>query len=388
MKELRKLALHIVLLVVAAGLAYAKSRPEDESARPLEPGEVELWGGKPEDVKRVSFSGKKKTVTLESAKDATGSWYKGQVEPAANPPPEEEDAGPPSPHKPKPRKVEAATFMSVSVANKLMKGMAPLRAKKAIGEVGEDRAEAFGLHDPQGTLVIEIGDKKHTLIVGAATMGSGDRYVRYQKDNLVYVIDAAMVRDLEGGAGRLSERQQHEWKMADVEFASISAGENKRELKRSGTEGRKFWADVKTEDVNDETAANWLKKLERLRPIKFVEKLPEGASKIVRVDFTGGKQALGHIEVFRVDGEKTEFYVQSEYLRMPANVASTIGEQVQDDLNTVLGLSSPEEQEEKDDKKDARGAPSANPSAAPKAPKSPHGGPPGSPHGKGDGPGR
>ena len=56
MKELRRLTLHIVLLLVAATAAFVKSRPEDEADRPLEPGEVELWSGSAEQVARVSLS--------------------------------------------------------------------------------------------------------------------------------------------------------------------------------------------------------------------------------------------------------------------------------------------------------------------------------------------
>ena len=371
MKELRRLTLHIVLLLVAATAAFVKSRPEDEADRPLEPGEVELWSGSAEQVARVSFSGKRKVVTLERQSDDGGTWYKGRVEPPAEPAEEEED-DPDAGAKKAPSRVEPESFVSVSVAEKLVKGLAPMRAKRAIGEVGEDRAEAFGLDKPDGTLAIEIGDKRHELVIGAAAPGTGDRYVRYKKDNLVYVIDASIIRDLEGGSGRLSERQQHEFKTADVQRASIIADGESRDVIRSGTEGRRFWADPEKPDVNAETAGNWLSKVDRLRPIKFADALPEGATRVVRVEYRDTKDQLGFLELYKHSGEKDEYYVLTEQLRLPATVAKTVGEQVRDDLGSVLSGVEPEPSEEGTEGE-------GTPEAPPESPHDPHGH--GSPHG-------
>ena len=370
MKELRRLTLHIVLLLVAATAAFVKSRPEDEADRPLEPGEVELWSGSADDVARVSFSGKRKVVSLERQKDEAGVWFKGRVEPPAEP--AEGEGDPDAGVKKAPSRVEPETFVSVKVAEKLVKRLAPMRAKRAIGEVGDDRAEAFGLDAPDGTLAIEIGDKRHELVIGAAAPGTGDRYVRYKKDNLVYVIDASIVRDLEGGSGRLSERQQHEFKTADVQRASIIAEGGSRDVIRSGTEGRRFWADPENPDVNAETAGNWLSKVDRLRPIKFADALPEGATRVVRVEYRDTKDQLGFLELYKHSGEKDEYYVLTAQLRLPATVAKTVGEQVQDDLGSVL--SGVEEESSSEEKEGGSEAPTP-----PESPPDPHG--KGSPHG-------
>ena len=59
-----------------------------------------------------------------------------------------------------------------------------------------------------------------------------------------------LVRDLEGGSGRLSERQQHAFKTADVHKATVIAGDESKDVIRSGTEGRRFWAEPSAPDVN------------------------------------------------------------------------------------------------------------------------------------------
>jgi hypothetical protein len=369
MKELRKLGIHGLLLLVACLAAFVKSRPEDEQSRPLEPGEVELWSAEPEDVARVEYTAKRKKVALERQKDQAGLYYLGKVEPVEEPPKDDAatdagaDAGAPKPPPP----VQAESFVSVSVADKIVKKLAPMRAKRLIGEVAPDREPVFGLDDPDGTLVVEVGDKKYEFVVGDTAPGSGDRYVRFKKDNLVYIVEAEIIRDLDAGASRLTERQQHEWKTTDVEKAAILAGDARRDVVRSGTEGRRYWADPQKPDVNDETAGNWLGKVDRLRPVKFLDAMPAGAERVVRVEYRSASSPLGFLELHRYkDGDKTEYVVVSEYLRKPATVTKTVAEQVEDDLASMLGLAARE--------KDPEEAATAEPGEPePPVPPDPHG---------------
>lgn len=346
MKELSRLALHIVLIVVAAGLAIWKAQPEDPSARKLEPGEFKMWGGAPKDVTKITYAGTRKTVTLEKREDGAGTWYAGEEgEPSAPPPEEPADAGPHNPHKPKPAKADPGKFVSVSVAEKVIEKVAPMIAKRRIGEVGDDKLEDYGLHEPKGTLTIEIGGKTQELVIGGQTPNRGQTYVRWTQDNLVYVIDASIARDLESGKGRLSERQQHSWKMAEAEKTVVTAakldgsGEHRYEVIRSGTAGRRFWARADAPDAPDEVIQNWLKKAERLRPLKFVESIPDGAQKIFRVEYSDKKKSLGFLELHthKPDGEKREWYILTENLRMPATVTASVADGVRDALDSLFG---------------------------------------------------
>jgi len=378
MKEIRRLWLHLALLVLAAAVAYVYVRPTDEADRPLEPGEVELWGGSPKDIKRITYEGERQTVTLEQVSDDHGEWYRGKVEPVEEKPEEPKpDAGKPPRKRPP---VEPATFASVKAMERIGKLLAPMRAKRAIGEIAADREKAFGLDEPAGTLHVEIGPKKHSLVIGKKTPGSTSRYVRDLQTKNVYLIEADAVRDLEGGAARLSERSLHSWKQAEVEAVSIIDGEQTKDVIRSGTVGRRFYADPASPDVNFEMAGNWLSKVGRLRPIKFVEKLPEGTVKVVRVEYRSKDDPLGFVEVHRHDTDaKDQFYVTSEHLRLHATVAKSMAEQVLDDLPSVFGIEKEKEDEGKDDdedKKDDKSEPKdakqdAGPGKAPKGPQPP-----------------
>ncbi|MEM1029756.1 MAG: DUF4340 domain-containing protein [Myxococcota bacterium] len=353
MNALRRLLVHIVLLFAAAGFAYVQSRPDDPLDVPLKPGEVDLWGGKPEDVTRVELTDERQVVTVERKTDDTGDYFAGRVAPVDAPAPDAASsataaasssasasaAPPPSP--PPPRPVKPARFVSVKVASTVMEKLAPLRAKRSIGDVAPDQAAAFGLEDPAGRLVIDVAGVKHAFALGSPTPGAANRYVRYEKDNRVYVIDASVVRDLQGGAGRLAERQQHAWKMAEVDAITVTGGEgtSPRELIRSGPEGRRFWADASAPETNDETAGNWLGKVQRLRPVTYREQLPAGAARVVRVAYRGeGGKQLGFLELHRADdGEAPTFFIVTEHTREPTEVATATAEQVRDDLASLLG---------------------------------------------------
>lgn len=332
MRELRRLGLHLLLLVVAGIFAFVMSRPEQQAA-PITPGSVELWGGSPDDVTRIVFQDDRKLVSLERRKDDEGAWLLGKVDPVAPAASATPDAGPPPPATP----VDSSVFAAVEQGEVVVKSLAPLRAKRALGDVGPDRLSAFGFEKPQGVLRVTFGAKTRELVVGGATPGDTDRYARDPATGLIYVVDNAIVRDLQAGESRLAERKLHSWAPTEVKEAAVKAGDKERRLVRSGTEGRQFWADAASPDQNDETANNWLQKLDRLRPMTYVESLPEDASLVVRVEYRTASKGLGYLELHRrVVDEKDEYFVSTERTRLHSTVAASLGEQVAEDLGSVV----------------------------------------------------
>jgi hypothetical protein len=234
--------------------------------------------------------------------------------------------------------VEPTVFAAVEQAETLVGMLAPLRAKRALGVLGDDRLAAFGLDKPQGTLTVSFGERQRELVVGAATPGDADRYARDPSTGQVYVIDNAAVKDFASGDSRLAERKLHGWTPTEVKEAVIVAGDKQRQLVRSGPEGRQFWADVAAPADNAETANNWLQKVDRLRPMKFLEQKPEAASLVVRVEYRGaGGKAIGFLELHRrVVDAKDEYLLVTERTRLFSTVAASLGEQIADDLGSVL----------------------------------------------------
>ncbi len=341
MKELKRTWIHAALLALAAIVAYVQAQPKDVNDKPLQPGEIELWKAKPDDVAKIVFEDDQKKVVLEKKSDKGGAWYVGKVEPV--PPKKDEGAGggggghADNPHElPKPPPVEATTFASVTVAKELVKTLASLRAKRSFGQVGDDRMKEFGFDKPEGTLRVTVGGVEHALVIGAPTAGAATRYARDVDSKVVYVIDGSVVSDLKAGAPRLSERNQHEWKWNEPDAVTISGGGKSKRVVHAGTEGHRFWADANSADQNDETSGNWLMKVERLRPNTFLESMPDGATRVLRVEYRSGSEEKGFLELYHRDDKKEPYFIVTEELRMPATVTRQNAEQILDDLATVL----------------------------------------------------
>src|SRR5690606_7218482 len=67
----RNLGVHLALLGVAAGLAWASAQRPDDGRKPLE---VELWSAKPEAVTQIRFKDAQREVVLTPREDGNGRY--------------------------------------------------------------------------------------------------------------------------------------------------------------------------------------------------------------------------------------------------------------------------------------------------------------------------
>ncbi|MDI3282024.1 DUF4340 domain-containing protein [Polyangium sp. 15x6] len=331
----RGLFVHVGLFVLASASAVAVWT-RDEQPKALVQTEATVWPGRPADVAKVVFEGKNRKVSLETKSDKIGAYYVGSLEREATPPPVNPDAGAPPPA---PGGKTKTDFVGVGVAQKLVESLAPLKALRALGRIPEDRAAEFGLAEPEGTLTVTIGGAERKLVLGGTTPGGGDRYVREPQTGETYVIDGGAMRDLDTAESRLVERELHGWKEAEVSTAELNAGGKKRQIVRGGPEGKRFWADPAAADQKDETAANFMAKLDRLRPTDYVMSDPAGKQDVLRVEYAAGA-SLGFLELVRVPAtdplSTVEYFVRTERTRLYAKVPRQTAEQVEQDLGSIL----------------------------------------------------
>src|SRR6185436_10847706 len=139
------------------------------------------------------------------------------------------------------------------------------------GKIEKEREEEFGLDKPEGTLRVTIGGKSHALELAGSTPGGSDRYARDPEKGTVYVISGDVARSLTSADSRLVERDFHDWKPEEVTRIKVSAGAKTRELVRI-EEKQGFWADPSSATSKDETASNWMSKLDKLHVLKHLEK--------------------------------------------------------------------------------------------------------------------
>jgi hypothetical protein len=304
-------------------------------------GDVTVWNARAADVERIVFESKTKKVSLESRKDAQGRWFYGVSETQV---PQAPDAGPPPPPK-------VAAFVSVTQGNKIADALAPLKALREVGKIGDDRAAEFGVKEPDGSLSVTIDGKERKLTLGGHTPGGGDRYVRDDGANILYVIKGDATRDLESGDGTLSEREPHGFKDNDLESVRVVARGKTRDILRRGPESKRIWADPADPEKADETVSNWVAKVDRLRPLEYLAPQPTAPEPVVRIEYKVKGVQGAFLEIAKVpstapppppttnqpaSGPKSDYIVRTERTRQWAKVYGTVGEQVEQDLGSVL----------------------------------------------------
>lgn len=348
----KSIGLHVALTLLAGTTAMAMWTQDEEPVKAAT-AEVRVWAGSPEQLQSVSFEGKELKVRLAPKKDELGTWYVvhlDKMERKASRP-----HNPHNPHNPPPEEPEAkepgkwvkSKFVSVKEGNLLAETLAPLHALRAIGPVGKDRDEEFGFDEPEGTLTVKIGGTEHKLTVGGLTPGGGDRYVRLVGSGEAYAVPGEALRGVLHPESRLLESELHGFAMDDVRRLKVSAGNASRELLRL-TSKPNAWASLDAPMEQDETASNWMNKVQRLRISKYLEAPPKNMgqdSLVLRLEYLDAKNTLGFLELFKVPSEpgdesKDRYLVRTEHTRWYGEVLGSTAEQVERDVQSVVSSKS------------------------------------------------
>jgi len=331
MKPVQRLLVHGALLGVASlGSLYVWTRDKDTDSAVV--ADVRVWGGKAADVQKIVFESKNRKSVLESRKDDAGRWFEGTVTRQTPPKPAVDGGAPPSEPAP-----SVFPVLSVKAAERIAEAVAPLRAVREVGRLAADQAGDFGLAEPEGTLTLTIGGVERKLAVGAAAPGGADRYVRNMETDIVYAVRGDFLRDLLSGESVLNERDLHGFEDDEIKSVRITVGDKSREVQRAGGAGATVsWSDVATPDKPDEAIASWMMKVARLRPTEYLAEPPAGAVPVVRLEYVGKKGPLGFLELQRLAEEKAGFLVRTEHTRKHARVFPSAGEQVEQELETLL----------------------------------------------------
>lgn len=327
---------HLAVLAVSVAAAVGVWT-RDKEPKAMAQGDITVWSGRADGVERVTFESKTRKVVLDAKSDTIGRYFVGTAERDALAASPAADGGAPPVAAAPPR--TTTTLVSVGGADKLATALAPLKALRALGRIGDDRAAEFGLAEPDGTVTFKVSGAEHKLVLGGTTPGGGDRYVLDPASGEVYVLKGEPLRSLESAESSLLERELHEWKDGDVTALQILAGNKTRALVRGGEGAKKFWADAAKPDENDETLGNWMSKLDRLRPMEFAATPPEGRETVVRLDYKAGSRALGFIEVVKTkatEAGKFDYFLQTERTRLFAKVSTGLGEQLEQDLGSAV----------------------------------------------------
>jgi len=337
---MKALGFHLGAFAVASLLALSVwLRDEDAGVSSPERGEkIVVWSGSADSIERIGFDGPGRKVSLEPKKDAGGRYFVVTVdkEETPRPPPHAADGGAPPPT-PAAKKTNSR-FIGVKAACEFAEKLAPLTAVRSVGKYDPKQAEEFGFDKPEGTLSVKIGGVEHSLLLGGTTPGGQERYAKHASTGQLYAVAADVAQTLLGAETRLVERDLHAFPDTDVTRLRVSRTPKTRELVQV-KDKKGSWADPATPDKADETAGNWMTKVGRLRVMDYVESPPQLSPEtlVVRLEYFGGAKALGFLELFKVPGEKgSDYLIRTEHGRWHVKVLSNVGEQVEQDLASVL----------------------------------------------------
>lgn len=337
MRATRSLVVHFALLVGAAALAvHAWTRDKTSTQQATATADVVVWSGRSADVRRIQYETKNRKLTIEAHRDAAGRWFDGTVERETQSAPAASDAGvaPPS-------SKTVARIFSVKAVEKLADRFCPLKAIRNIGKIADGQLAEYGLNELQGTLTVTVGNHDHKLVFGGPTPGGADRYAKDPEHGEVLVISGDIARDLDGADASLNERDAHGFEDSEIQSLVVSAAGKTRKLLRQGPEGKRFWADPSSPEKPDDAAVTWMTKVDRLRPIDYplAPPKPELSTVVLRLEYAGRSGSLGYLELVKVVPEvtaKPDFFIRSERIRLAAKVSQNAGEQVEQDVGSVV----------------------------------------------------
>jgi|SRR6187399_2600040 len=345
MSSFKSVGVHLVLTLVASVSAFSLwSKEEEPDKAASSSAEVHVWAGTPDQLEAIAFEGKELKVKLEPKKDELGRWFVvqlNQVKKAARPP--TNPHAPPAEAEPEAKgEWVKSSFVSVKEGTILAEALAPLMALRAIGRIDKERAEEFGFDKPEGTLTVKLAGVEHKLTVGGLTPGGGDHYVRLAGSNEAYAVPGAALGGLLEAGSRLLESNLHSFDAADVRRVKVTQGAKSRELMR--VEGKpNGWASVQSPLEEDETASNWMTKVDRLRVSEYLGQEPPAGQDalVVRIEYFDAKKALGFTELLKTAAEpgaesKDKYVVRTETTRWYGEVLASRAEQVEQDLGSVV----------------------------------------------------
>jgi len=299
-----------------------------------------LWPRAAQGISKIRFRTDTKEIILEERTDAQGRWFLGTVKRVSigrrakigGTGDGGERSGSEKPLTPE-------VFVSVKNATRLVDRLAKLKRARPIGVVAPAREAVFGLDPPEGELTVWFGDQQRSVQLGSRSPISKWRYVRVPETKRIYGVSSSIFGDFLGGARRLSERRTHGWNADEAAAVIIRVGDEQRRFVRCVREGGECWANEKAPKKTFENVVNWLSKLSRLRAVRFVEALPSAATKVFRVEYSDASKTIGYLELYRHSkpaSEQVEFFLVSEYLRIPAKISKRLAEQLEQDLSDVM----------------------------------------------------
>lgn len=377
----------LAVMLVYGYVTWTKEKPTKAVA-----GEVVMWNKAEQQLQAIEFATTDHTLRLERRGEGAGAYWWGidkrttkKLKPKAPPPPPpavdpaNPDAGVPPPPPPEPDEyvTEEVTreFPVGEPGEKLVKDVARMRAIRSLGPIKEEARKDYELVDTTKTITVIFADGAKTLVLGGRVHGGSDRYVLDVDTSKGFVLTGTMVTPLEGGEGSLRPSDLRAFNAKDAMQVEIAAGGKTKVVHRikvkqaaddtpdphgappRGEQEIETWGEGTTADT---TAANFIDKVEKLKPSSFDAKLDaKTLGEVVTLTYRDAHgKVLGTVAVRKQEkpGEApppppvadpaappppppalvVEYYLVTERTRVPALLPKVAAERIVPDIATLF----------------------------------------------------
>ena len=337
----RSLLIYAALLLGSLGWAYQTWTHEDELALAEK---VVLLPGSPDELVSVAYRSPELELTLEFREDEAGRYAWGRAEPKGaaleppEPPPVEEGMEPlPPPPVPEPEE-----FKVGKTGDPVIEALAPFVAKRRIEGIADEDLGELGLAEPESSLEItRKGKEPKVFELGSNVFGGAGVYLRDPADGAIYLVEARLIRPLQGGARTLPDRDLTGIDERKVERVTLRVGDRQASFTQHNPDDieARFWSVAGQEDEN--LAANaWIGKILTLRSSRYVQEgqTPVDLAHAFDYQVAGQDDTVVTVEVLRNfdDEGQEQFFARSEHTRGLVQLPRAAVSEASANLESVL----------------------------------------------------
>ena len=283
-------------------------------------------------------------LTLEFREDEAGRYAWGRAEPKGaaleppEPPPVEEGMEPlPPPPVPEPEE-----FKVGKTGDPVIEALAPFVAKRRIEGIADEDLGELGLAEPESSLEItRKGKEPKVFELGSNVFGGAGVYLRDPADGAIYLVEARLIRPLQGGARTLPDRDLTGIDERKVERVTLRVGDRQATFEQHNPDDAeaKYWSVAGEDDKSPEITA-WVGKALRLRSTRYVQEGESLVDLANAFDFVvqGDDGEAVTVEVLRNfdDEGQEQFFARSPYTRGMVKLPRAAVAEASADLESAL----------------------------------------------------
>ena len=316
---------YTVLLITSLGLAY-QTWTRGDSVRPS--GSVTLWSVDVDQISSIVYKTGRRRVSLERREDAVPYLWGSVTRPVVG------------------DSVSAARdttteFLVGQGADGLLALLASPRTLRDLGMLDAEREEEYGLVGSLESLVVQVDQETHELVLGATVFATNDRYVRDAASGRAYVLQGAALGSLVSAEQVYSETRLHAFTLEEVAAVTVRTEQGERTMSKSvtGPAASPSWTPADAPDRPDQTFANFMERLGQLWVSRYEPSVDRGALReVARIDYLDAAgNSVGHTELLRSDASgEPVYYLATEHTRVPITLISGAAERLDQDLAQLL----------------------------------------------------